>query len=79
MLATIVDWSALAKVVEYSLVLGIGVTTVFSLSILGATRFFEMRRDGRMVAAGMFAFVSVVASAVCVAAVVLGIVELAKK
>lgn len=45
-LATLVDWSALGKVVLYSLVTGVGVTAVFSVGIVGLTRFDEGRRRG---------------------------------
>ena len=45
-LATVVDWSALGKVVLYSFVAAVGVTTVFSVGIVGVTRFDESRRAG---------------------------------
>ena len=45
-LATLVDWGALGKVVVYSFVTAVGVTTVFSFGIVGLTRFDERRRDG---------------------------------
>ena len=43
LLATIVDTSALLKVVAASLVAVVGVTLAVSLAILGATRFADMR------------------------------------
>jgi hypothetical protein len=46
-LATLVDWSALGKVVLYAFVAAVGVTTVFSVGIVGLARFDERRRgDG---------------------------------
>ena len=51
MIATVVDWAALRDVVVASLVAGVGVTVAFSLAILGATRFADMRRDERVVGA----------------------------
>jgi hypothetical protein len=46
MLATLVDWSALGKVVLYSFVAAVGVTTALSLAIVGVTRYDERRRVG---------------------------------
>ena len=79
MLATVVDTSALAKVVVSSLVAGIGLTAVFALAIFGATRFADMRREERFVEATVFAAVAAAALAGCTAAVVLGIVIMTSK
>jgi hypothetical protein len=76
---TIVDTSALLKVVVASLVAGIGVTAAFSLAIMGATRFTEMRRDGRAVEAAAFAGVALVALAASAAAVVFGLIVMTSK
>ena len=45
-LATLVDWGALGKVVLYSFVAAVGVTTVFSFGIVGLARFDDRRRHG---------------------------------
>jgi hypothetical protein len=74
--ATIVDWAALLKVVEYSLGITVGFALAFSLSILGATRFVETRRDGRRVVAGAFGALAALTLAASVGAIVFGIVEL---
>jgi hypothetical protein len=66
-------------VVVAAFVAGIGVTSVFALSVLGATRLADMRKEGRSVAAGTYAVVTIVGFAACVAAVVLGIVEMTRK
>lgn len=79
LLATVVDTSALAKVVLYSLVGAIGVTTAFSLAILGAVRFADMRRDDRSIEAGAFALLAAVATAASLGAVVIGIVVMMSK
>jgi hypothetical protein len=42
----VVDWEKLGQVVLYSLIAGVGVTVCFSLAILGAIRFAEVRRGG---------------------------------
>jgi hypothetical protein len=45
-LASLVDWGALGKVVLYAFIASIGVTTVFSVGIVGLVRFDEGRRSG---------------------------------
>jgi hypothetical protein len=76
LLAAIVDTTALLKVVVYSVVLGVGVTCAFSVSIFGMVRFDEMRRNGRLPAASFFAIVVASTLAISVGAIVLGISEL---
>jgi hypothetical protein len=77
--ASIVDWGTLGKVCLYSLVAGVGVTVVFSLAIVGAARFADLRRDGRTVEAGGYAVLLAVSLAAVAGAVVLGIIVMAKK
>jgi hypothetical protein len=79
LLGTIVDTSALAKVIVGSLVAGIGVTIAFSFAILGSTRFADMRRDERTLEAAVFAGIALVGAAACVGAVVFGIVVMTSK
>jgi hypothetical protein len=79
MLATLVDTGALLKTVGAAFVAGVGVTLIFSLAILGATRFAEMNRDGRPVAAASFGVLAIVALAAGAAAVTFGIIVMAKK
>ena len=50
-LATVVDVSALAQTALAALVGGVGVTFLFSLAILGGTRFGDLRKEGRGAAA----------------------------
>jgi hypothetical protein len=78
-LATVVDWSALGKVVLYSFVVGVGVTTAVSLAILGAIRFADMRRDERMIEAGAYAVLAAIGSSVAIAAAAVGIFEMTSK
>lgn len=75
----IVDWATIGKVVLASIVAGIGVTAAFSIAVLGATRWVEMRRDGRSVESSMFAVVGILGAAVCVAAIVGGIIVMSSK
>ena len=79
MLATIVDTQALLKTIVASAVAGVGVTLIFSLAILGASRFADMNRDGRPVAAVAFGALAVVALAAATAAVTIGIIVMTRK
>jgi hypothetical protein len=78
-LATIVDTEALLKTIVASFVAGVGVTLIFSLAILGASRFADLSRDGRPVAAVAFGALAVVALAAAAAAVVIGIIVMTRK
>jgi hypothetical protein len=78
-LAEIVEWDALLKIIWVSLAAGIGVTAAFALAIAGATGMVDARRDGRTITAGAFALVLALALAVCGVAVVLGVVGVTKK
>jgi hypothetical protein len=73
-LASIVDTDALLESVAASLVFGVGVTIMFSLGILGATRWAEARRDDRTLAANAAGAIAVLALAAALAAVVVGVV-----
>ena len=75
----VVDWGALLEVVWTSLVGGIGVTAIFAVAILGATRAVDLRQDGNVVAAGAYAVLTVVALAAVLVAVVLGILVMTQK
>jgi len=77
--STIVDTTTLLDLVGVSLVAAVGVTAAFSLAILGATRFSDLRRDGRAVEAAFFGVVTALALAACVGAIVYGIVEIQTK
>lgn len=79
MLATIVDTQALLKTVVASAVAGVGVTFIFSLAILGASRFVELSRDSRPAAAIAFGALGVVALLAAVAAVTVGIIVMTRK
>jgi hypothetical protein len=78
-LATVVDWSALGKVVLYSFMIAVGGTVTTSLAILGAIRFADMRRDERVIEAGAYAVLTAVTAAASIAAVVLGIIVMTSK
>jgi len=79
MLATIVDTQALLKTVVAAFVAGVGVTLIFSLAILGASRFADMSRDGRPAAAIAFGVVGLAALLAALAAVTIGIIVMTRK
>jgi hypothetical protein len=78
-LGTVVEWGDLLQVVWSSLVAGLGVTFAFSLTLLGATRAVDLRRDGHAGAASVFAVVMVVGLIATAAAIVFGIVVMTSK
>jgi hypothetical protein len=77
--STIVDTTTLLDIVGVSIVAAVGVTAAFSLAILGATRFSDLRRDGRAAEAARFGLLAALALAACLGAVVYGIVEIQAK
>jgi hypothetical protein len=79
MLATIVDTQALLKTVVAAFVAGVGVTLIFSLAILGASRFADMSRDGRPVVAIAFGVLGLAALLAALAAVTVGIIVMTRK
>lgn len=77
--ATIVQSKDLLNTVIASLVAGVGVTVVFSLAIRGGARFADLNQEGRRLAAGAAAALGVLALAVTLAAVAIGIVVMTSK
>ena len=78
-LAQIVDWEALRDVVIASLIAGVGVTLCFSLAILGATRFADMRRDERPLEAGFYALLGLFGLAASLAGIAFAIIVMTSK
>jgi hypothetical protein len=78
-LATIVDTDALLKTIVAAFVAGVGVTFIFSLAILGASRFVDLSRDGRGAEAIAFGALALAAVLVALAAVTLGIIVMSQK
>lgn len=78
-MAVIVHTKELGQTVIASLVAGVGVTVVFSIAIWGAVRFVDLNRERRPVAAGAAAVAGVVALAVTLATVIVGIVVMTSK
>ena len=71
--STVVDTDALLKVIWASLAAGVGGTAAFSIAILGATRFADMRREGRAAEAGAFVVIAALGLGACLGAVALGL------
>jgi hypothetical protein len=78
-IAEIVDWGTLGEVVGYSLLAGVGLSAAFSMTILGATRFADMRRDNRPIEAGVFAVLMTIGLVATAAALVFGVVIMTTK
>ena len=78
-LATVVDWTALWQSVAASFAAGVGITVAFAISVYGATRAVELRRDERPAAAGLAATVMALGLAVSIAGLVLGVVAMTSK
>jgi hypothetical protein len=79
MVATILQTKELLQTVAASVIAGVGVTIVFSIAVYGATRFADLSRNERPLAATVAVVTAVLAFAVCVAAVVIGIVVMTNK
>lgn len=78
-MAVIVQTKELAQTVIASVVAGVGVTLVFSIAIWGAARFVDLNSSRRPVAAGAAAALGVVALAVTIGSVIVGIVVMTSK
>ena len=77
--ATIVDTEALWQTVAASVVAGLGVTLIFSLTIWGATRYADLSRDDRPLAAFGAGLLMTLGAIAFVAALAGGIVVMADK
>lgn len=78
-LAAAVEWGDVLEVLWVSAVAGVGVTALFALALLGATRAVDMRRNGRGAAAGAYAALMAVAGTGVAVAVAFGIVVMTHK
>jgi multisubunit Na+/H+ antiporter MnhG subunit len=77
--ATVVDWGALGKVVLYSLVAAVGASTVFSFAIVGVVRFDDCRRGARAGSGVGWAALALICGLIVAAVLVEAIVIMAKK
>jgi hypothetical protein len=79
MIASIVDTDALLEVIGVSIVAGIGLTAVYGVAIVGATRAVDLGRRGQTAGAVVFGALGIAAIAVVLAASVFGIATLSDK
>ena len=77
--AKVVEWDKIFQVVYSALGVGLAVAFAFSLAVAGGTRFAEERRDGDAIRATMWAILAAAGFAVCLGAIVLGIVAMTTK
>jgi hypothetical protein len=77
--ADLIDQEALLNVVWVSALAVVGGTAAFSLAIVGATRFVDLRRAGRTVEAAMFGAVAGLALLVFLGGVVIGLYAIIEK
>jgi hypothetical protein len=75
----VVDWSALGKVILYSVVAGVGVPAVYAFAVLGAGRSTDAARSHRNAAATVYALLAILGTAICLAAIGYGIYLLTQK
>ena len=78
-LATVVDWGDVVQVVWSALLAGLGVTFAFSLTLVGATRAVDLRRDGHPTMASLFVLLMILGLAATAAAIVFGVVVMTSK
>jgi hypothetical protein len=79
LIGAIVDTEALAQVVLYALIAGVGITLVFAVAVYGATRSTDMRRAGSRTAATLFAIVGATGAAATLAALAYGVYLITQK
>jgi hypothetical protein len=78
-IATIVETRELLDTVIYATVAALGLILVYSLAIWGLTRYADLSRDGRPIAAGAAATVAALGLLASIGAVVFGIVVMTSK
>lgn len=79
MIATIVDTQALWETVAGAFVAGVGTTIVFSLAILGTSRFSDANREGQRFQATVFGALAVLGLLATAAAIVAAVVVMTSK
>jgi hypothetical protein len=78
-MAVIVQTKELLQTAIASVVAGVGITTVFSLSIWGAARSVDLTRSERPLAAGGAAVVGIASLVLTLGAVAVGIIVMTSK
>jgi hypothetical protein len=78
-IATIVDTTALWQTIVAAFVAGVGTTVVVSLAILGAVRFADANRDGKVVQAAIFGALALAGALATVGAAVVAVIVMTSK
>jgi hypothetical protein len=78
-LASLVEGKELWQTVVASIVSGVGVTFFYALALYGVTRFADLSRGDRTLAAAAAATLAALAAAACLASVVFGIIVVTRK
>ncbi|MCW2997808.1 MAG: hypothetical protein JWN65_1357 [Solirubrobacterales bacterium] len=76
---TIVDVDALWRTAWTAAVAGVGISVVFGLTVLGATRYLDMRREDRPGLAAVYVLLAALGTAGTLASVVYGVVLITTK
>ena len=79
MLATVVETGNLLRTVAASLIAGIGVTLIFSVTIWGAVKSADLSQAERRLGAGVAASLAVAGLLATIGVVVIGIVVMTQK
>ncbi len=75
----VVEWDKILQVIYSAIGVSVAVAVAFSVAVAGATRFADERRDGAGGRAALWAVAAALGLAVCIAAIVLGIVVMSTK
>jgi hypothetical protein len=78
-MATVVETKELLQTVLASVVAGVGVTAAVSIAIYGATRFTDLRRDDRPLAATAAGALALLALAVTAGSIVFSLILMTQK
>jgi hypothetical protein len=78
-IATLIDWAALWQAVWTAALAGLGVTVVFAIAVLGATRAQDARRNAHHAAVGAFGLLALLGGAATIGFVVYALTVIATK
>jgi hypothetical protein len=73
-IATVVNTTELWQTVAAAFIAGVGVTSAFSLAVLGGARFAEATRDGRPFVAAMSAALAIAGLLATAAGIAVGVI-----
>jgi hypothetical protein len=79
LVGTVIEGRDLWQTVVWAAGTGVGATLAFSFAIYGITRFADLNRDQKPVAAALAGALGVLAFVVCIAGCVIGIIVMSNK